>query len=370
MTTNQRHGLHKFYIRLIMKKIPLESYDIVIGDASLSLQEVLRDRRYTQIAVLVDEHTSHHCLPKVKDIIPAATVIEISSGEQNKIMSVCESIWSQMASARMDRQSLLINLGGGVIGDMGGFAASCFMRGIDFIQVPTTLLAQVDASVGGKLAIDFQNYKNYIGLFCNPIAVLVDPQFLKTLPPRELRSGYAEMIKHGLIKSSTIWDRLSGMESIYDITWDDEITASIGVKRDVITEDPKELGMRKVLNFGHTIGHALESYALHTTAPLLHGEAIALGMIAESFLSKELLSLSEISLNNIVAHIKEVYHDLSLVSLDHSNEVFDYMGADKKNRGGEIRTALLQDIGQATFDIPLSKHDVERALAFTKVVMS
>ncbi len=353
-----------------MKKIPLESYDVIIGDASQGLAKALENQEYSHVAVLVDEHTSAYCLPRIQEVIPQATVISISSGEKNKTLPVCESIWSQMAKAKMDRHSLMVNLGGGVIGDMGGFAASCFMRGIDFIQVPTTLLSQVDASVGGKLAIDFQSFKNFIGLFCDPLAVLVDPEFLKTLPAAELRSGYAEMIKHGLIKSSSIWDRLGALPSISDMSWDEEIAASITIKRDVVTEDPKERGLRKILNFGHTIGHALESYALDTEAPLLHGEAIALGMIAESYLSKELLSLSEISLNSIVAHIKKVYSDLSLAPLDHPDDIFELMGADKKNKAGQIRAALLEDIGHATYDKVLNQTHVEQALAFTKVVMS
>ena len=308
-----------------MKKIPLEDYNIIIGDGDQSLRYVLEHKEYTRICVLVDEHTASSCLPRVQDAVPDAHVIKISSGEQNKSLSVCEQIWSQMASAKMDRHSLMINLGGGVIGDMGGFAASCYMRGIDFIQVPTTLLSQVDASVGGKLAIDFQAYKNFIGLFCNPVAVIVDPSFLETLPSAQLRSGYAEMIKHGLIKSKPIWHRLSGLDSISDISWDEEIYASIMIKKEVVIEDPREQGLRKILNFGHTIGHALESYALDTSAPLLHGEAIALGMIAESFLSSKILSLSEMSLNSIIAHIKRVYPDLSLESLSFPKDVFELM---------------------------------------------
>jgi len=353
-----------------MKKISLESYDVIIGDIGQSLSDTLKDKDYTHIAVLVDEHTSECCLPSIQGVVPKASVIKISSGEQHKTLPVCESIWSQMVIAKMDRHSLMINLGGGVIGDMGGFAASCFMRGIDFIQVPTTLLAQVDASVGGKLAIDFQTYKNFIGLFCDPLAVLVDPKFLKTLPEAQLRSGYAEVIKHGLIKSSVIWDNLSGLDSIEEIRWDDEIASSIMIKRDVVTADPRERGQRKILNFGHTIGHALESFALSSSAPLLHGEAIALGMIAESYLSKELLSLSEISLNSITDHIKKVYPDLSLESLSHPDEVFDLMGADKKNKGGHILAALLEEIGRATYDVALDKAQVKKALAFTKVVLS
>jgi len=339
-----------------MKKIHLQQYDVCIGDIHQSLSDYLRDKSYTRIVI---EHT-------VSDYV----VIKISSGEEHKSLSSCEHIWSEMAAHQMDRHSLLINLGGGVIGDMGGFAASCYMRGIDFIQIPTSLLSQVDASVGGKLAIDFMSYKNFIGLFCDPKAVLVDPAFLKTLPPEQLRSGYAEMIKHGLIKSVPIWDRLSSHDDLSGIDWLDEITASIMIKKEVVAEDPKEQGLRKILNFGHTIGHALESYALSSSSPLLHGEAIALGMIAESYLSKELYTLSEDSLVKITQHIKTIYHNIPLESLDQLDKVYVLMGSDKKNKGGEVRSALLNYIGQAKYDITLSKEQVGAALAFTKVAMS
>lgn len=353
-----------------MKKISLQSYDVTIGDIGQSLSEYLSGREYTHVAILVDENTRQHCLPKIIDSVSDHLLIQISSGETHKSLSSCEYIWSAMAEAQMDRHGLLINLGGGVIGDMGGFVASCYMRGIDFIQIPTTVLSQVDASVGGKLAIDFKSFKNFIGLFCNPKAVLVDPSFIHTLSPEQLRSGYAEMIKHGLIGSVQIWDRLSAREDLKSIDWAREISESIQIKKRVVTEDPKELGLRKVLNFGHTIGHALESYSLQTDLPLLHGEAIALGMIAESYISKEVLSLSEISLAAVSSHIKNVYNGIPLESLDHLDEIYQLMGADKKNKGGQIKAALLEDIGTAVFDITLEKDVVKRALAFTKVEMS
>lgn len=353
-----------------MKKISLANYDVTIGDISQSLGLYLSDRSYTKIAVLVDEQTKEYCLPKITPVLSEYILIEITSGESHKTLGTCEQIWSKMGSAQMDRHSLMINLGGGVIGDMGGFAASCYMRGIDFIQIPTTLLSQVDASVGGKLAIDFQSYKNFIGLFCDPQTVLVDPDFILTLSSSLVRSGYAEMIKHGLIQSKDIWHRLSSLVSISEMAWADEIYESILIKKQVVEEDPREGGLRKILNFGHTIGHALESYALHTEYPLLHGEAIALGMIAEAHISKSILSLSEISLTQITAHIRDVYHDIPLDSLNHSDRIYQLMGADKKNKGGKIRAALLEDIGQATYDITLDLSMVEEALAFTKVELT
>jgi len=343
---------------------------IMIGEVSTSLSDYLADKSYSSIGVIVDEKTRRYCLPLIEQTLGDHHVIEIMSGEENKSLETCQYIWTKMANAKMDRHGLLINLGGGVIGDMGGFAASCYMRGMDFIQIPTTLLSQVDASVGGKLAVDFQSYKNFIGLFCNPKTVLIDPKFLDTLPPRELRSGYAEIIKHGLIHAKPIWDRLSTFTELATVDWPVEIADSVEIKKEVVSSDPKEQGLRKILNFGHTIGHALESFSLGSEEPLLHGEAIAIGMVAEAYLSHTLLSLSEISLNTITQYIKQIYHDLPLSSLDHLDEVFVLMGADKKNKGGEVRTSLLKEIGEATFDITLQKEDVERALAFTKVALS
>ncbi len=354
-----------------MKTIELEDYKILLGPVGDSLNAFLKDKNYTKMCVLVDEHTREHCLPLISDSLSEnVLLLEIKSGEQYKCLPTCESIWAAMAASHFDRHSLMINLGGGVIGDMGGFVASCYMRGIDFIQIPTTVLSQVDASVGGKLAVDFNGFKNFIGLFNNPKTVLIDPTFIDTLPPEEIRSGYAEMIKHGLINSAEIWNRLKASLDYKKIDWPEEIHESVLVKKDVVESDPEEKGRRKILNFGHTIGHAIESYALTSDKPLLHGEAIGLGMIAESFLSRDLCGLSEDAVTEITAFLNPIYGKVSLDALDHMDKVLDLMKSDKKNKGGKILFALLEDIGKATHDIEATKEQIIGAITELKGLLA
>ena len=241
---------------------------------------------FSKVAVIVDNNTKKYCYPVVADALPDHVTIEISSGEEHKNLNTCQKIWGTLTDNAFDRKSLVVNLGGGVIGDMGGFCAATYKRGIEFINIPTTLLAQVDASIGGKLGIDFQNFKNHIGVFQNPLRVFLDAKFFETLPKEELRSGYAEIIKHCLIRDSEKFDQItkSGYENLdfFELT-----KHSVQVKNDVVLEDPTEKGLRKILNFGHTIGHAIESYYLEKPGKkLLHGEAIAVGMICEAYLSK------------------------------------------------------------------------------------
>ena len=348
------------------KKITLSDYNINFGPIASSLKAYLETKSYTKIVLLVDENSRKHCLPLISDCITDDTLLlEIKSGEKFKCLPTCESIWAAMASAQFDRHSLMINLGGGVIGDMGGFIASCYMRGIDFIQIPTTLLSQVDASVGGKLAIDFKGFKNFIGLFKNPQAVLIDTQFLKTLPAEELRSGYAEMIKHGLIRSKEIWRDLSEIENPAKRVWADEIFHSVAVKKDVVTEDPTEQGLRKILNFGHTIGHAIESLSLTTDKPLLHGEAIGLGMIAETYLSEQTNELSSEATEAVVLYLSQIYKGVHADTLSKEDKLIELMKSDKKNKGGKTLFVLLDQIGQATFDHEVEEAEVKKALQRT-----
>ncbi len=356
---------------LIMRHIiELSDYNISIGPIKSTLREYLSERIYSKIAILVDECTSIHCLPLIKNLITQPLIITIQSGEKNKVLETTKQIWSKLADAGFDRHSLMINLGGGVIGDMGGFAASCYMRGIDFIQVPTTLLSQVDASIGGKLAIDFKGLKNFIGLFQNPCAVLIDPVFLSTLSVREKRSGYAEMIKHGLIRDKVIWSRLRSYESWEHTDWNYEIYQSVLIKKAIVEIDPKEIGIRKILNFGHTIGHAVESLALNSKSPLLHGEAIAIGMVAESVLSCLSTGLSSSALQNIVSFIRKIYTDLPLESLDNIEEIKSIMNSDKKNKDGKIMFSLLEGEGRCTYDKVTTKDQIEQCVKRTYEMLS
>ncbi len=347
-----------------MKEIKLDQYSVVLGDANDAINQYLKDKDYSSITVIVDENTRSNCLDRIN--ISAScplSVIEIQSGEIYKNMATCEMIWESMSKQFVDRHGLVVNLGGGVIGDLGGFVASCYMRGIDFVQIPTSLLSQVDASIGGKLAVDFKGLKNFIGLFKNPNQVIVDSKFLRTLPKEELRSGYAEMLKHALIRDKEIWDQLKKLNWSEAISYND-IYESISVKKNVVEEDPTEKGLRKILNFGHTIGHAVETLSFSTKHPLLHGEAIGLGMICESYLSSMKLDLSQSELNEITSTLLSIYHDLDLGLLSRSEEIITLLTSDKKNKGGKLLFSLIEYIGSGVFDIEITPIEIQQSLDY------
>ena len=310
------------------------------GDLRESFPAWLRGRSCSQVWILADENTRRHCLPlfALKTGLPADTnIIEIPAGESHKNLDTCAQIWRAMLDARLDRNALVVNLGGGVTGDIGGFCAATWKRGVDFVQVPTTLLSMTDAAIGGKLGIDFQGVKNTIGVFKNPAAVFVDPVFLQTLPERELRSGLAEVIKHALIGDPALWRRIQsdGVTWSHPVThdyWIDALRASIAVKVRVVQEDPFEKGLRAILNFGHTVGHALESYYLDTADPLTHGEAVAIGMICETALSGE--KTQEIA-SVIMRHFP--HRPVPAAAFP---ALWDLMQQDKKNALGKVRMAL------------------------------
>jgi 3-dehydroquinate synthase len=289
-------------------------------------------------------------------------LIEVTPGEENKNIDFCIGIWRMLLDFGADRNSIIINLGGGVITDMGGFAASTFKRGIDFVQVPTTLLSQVDASVGGKTGIDMENVKNIIGTFTQPKAVYIHTPFLKTLSDRELRSGYAEVIKHGLIYDVSLFKKLKGIVP-KDLN-DEIIYRSIEIKNEVVINDPFEKGLRKILNYGHTIGHAVESYSLkHDKVPLLHGEAIAIGFICEAYLSQKRNGLKEEELSVIVDTIRTTYPAYKLNKSNYP-DLIDIMKNDKKNNAGQISFSLLSQIGKCSYDIYCTEEEIVESLDY------
>lgn len=303
---------------------------------------------YSRLFILVDENSLKHCYPQLVEQIEYfkdAEIIEIESGEENKSLEVCAQIWSTLSELGADRKSLFVNIGGGVIGDMGGFIASTFKRGISFINIPTTLLAQVDASVGGKTGIDLNHLKNEIGVFSNPAAVFINSGFLRTLDKRQLLSGFAEIIKHGLIADAELWKKIQGSELSDSDTLEELIEASVNIKNKVVQKDPKEAGLRKILNFGHTIGHAIETYSLDTKKPLLHGEAIAVGMICEAWLSHKICKLSKAELKAITQFILKTYRNISIREMSY-DKLAGLMGHDKKNEKGTINFSLLSAIGK------------------------
>ncbi|MBI1225749.1 MAG: 3-dehydroquinate synthase [Bacteroidetes bacterium] len=355
-----------------MIKLSLNEYDISIGEMGEPLRALVAEGAYTKIAVLVDNNIYRHCLPYfLQNIDFEVVAIEVLAGELNKGLDTCRFVWSEMMRLGLDRRSLLINLGGGVVGDMGGFCAATYLRGIDFVQVPTTLLSQVDASVGGKLAIDFNGVKNSIGIFQNPKAVLVDPAFLKTLPESEIRSGFAEVFKHALIADAGQWRELQQITDLLAVDWAKYLAPSLSIKQRIVEEDPIEKGIRKALNFGHTIGHAVESVSLGITnqslitnhQSLLHGEAVALGIICESWLSHKILGMPKSELDEIVAFVKRFYPHWPLSETDFP-AIFDIMKKDKKNVGGRINFTLLPAIGEARIDQYCEAEMIEEALRF------
>ena len=346
-----------------MNKIDLHSYSICFNSAKQQLKSLLAEIDYSSLFVLMDENTMMHCLPIIADILPEQTrYIHIESGEIHKNLQTCEHIWNTLLEKGADRNSVLINLGGGVIGDMGGFCAATYMRGIRFIQVPTTLLSMVDASVGSKLGVDFQKAKNMIGLFQDPIAVIIDSFFLNTLPQAELRSGFAEVIKHALIRDIVLWKKLLLFNSMDEIDiWDEIIYKSVQIKQKIVVEDPREKGLRKILNFGHTIGHALESHFLDSSVPLLHGEAVAWGMYAEAALSEKHHDLSGAQLSQIQNYIHKIYSDKKPSSWPLDALLF-FMRKDKKNVGQKISFSLLSEIGICTPDHFVEESNIEKVL--------
>ena len=321
-----------------MKEIKAIDYSIWIGKNSFSKLDI---SNYSQVAILVDENTKRDCLSKLPQI-ENALIIEIKSGEEYKNISTCSFIWKQLTINNFDRNSLLINLGGGVIGDMGGFCAATYKRGLEFIHIPTTLLAMVDASVGGKLGIDFKGFKNQIGLFNNPKAVLISSEFLETLAESELKSGFAEVVKHALISDNSLWLKLKNTP-FTDLDWEDIIDTSIQIKNKIVLADPFEKGERKKLNFGHTFGHAIESYYLEKGTPISHGEAVFMGMILETKIS----DLSETEKNEIKNY---VLSNFSLPYTPKKSNLHKFLLNDKKNQNEKINFTLLSGIGNCSID--------------------
>lgn len=329
-----------------MKEILSSNYSIWIGKDSLSKLNV---KSYSKVAILVDENTKKNCLYKLPKI-EQPIIIEIPSGEKNKNITTCNLIWKELTNNKFDRDSIIINLGGGVIGDIGGFCASTYKRGIDFIHIPTTLLAMADASIGGKLAVDFKNLKNQIGLFSNPKSVIINPDFLNTLPEDQIISGFAEIVKHALISNKSFWETIKETP-FKKLVWEEIITISSELKNNIILNDPKERGERKKLNFGHTFGHAIESYYLEKGTPILHGEGVFMGMILET----EISLLSNLEKNEIKNYILS---NFALPYTPAKVELLKFLQNDKKNKAEKINFSLLESIGKCTIDNLLTEDEL------------
>lgn len=318
---------------------------------------------FSQVFVLTDENTKTHCYPILQPYLPSHRLITIPAGEPFKTLTTCQMVWQALTRHQADRQALVINLGGGVVCDLGGFCAATYKRGIAFWHVPTTLLAQVDAAYGGKLGVDFQGFKNMLGAFRQPELTLVWRGFLQTLPRREARSGLAEMLKHGLIADAEHWKAVSAQ------AWGDHpatalIKASAQIKWHFIRQDPMEKSIRKALNFGHTVGHAVESYCLsHAPLDLLHGEAIAIGMVCEAWLSHQIANLPADQLQQITQKIKATFGQchFSPAALSTITQLAFH---DKKNQRGNINCSLIPKIGQVNINQKIEENDLKKSLEY------
>jgi 3-dehydroquinate synthase len=334
-----------------MNTIQSDNYPIYFNNSIDELANFIKKGNYSRFFILTDENTGVQCLPIVKNKIDGLgdyDLIEINAGEESKDIDFCIGVWKMLIDFGADRKSLLINLGGGVVTDLGGFAASTFKRGIDFVHVPTTLLSQVDASVGGKTGIDIDSIKNIIGTFTQPKAVFIEYDFLKTLPARQILSGLAEMLKHGLIADASYWEQLKSSDLKKPAA--QLVYRSVEIKNVITIEDPTEKGIRKALNFGHTIGHAVETYSLiNDKDSLSHGEAIAIGMICESYLSYKKTGLSADELSEITRVFSDLYPRYTIAESSFE-ALFAIMQKDKKNQDGKINCTLLTHIGQCNID--------------------
>lgn len=322
---------------------------------------------HDKIFILLDEITMKKCLPLIKDIpiLKDAQTISIPNTDIHKDIESLATVWKALSDKQATRHSCLINVGGGMVTDLGGFAASTFKRGLNFINIPTTLLAMVDASVGGKTGINFNGLKNEVGVFNNSNAVIIDTDFLKTLDTANLCSGYAEMLKHGLINNKAMWADLIS----FDITTpdlsklQDMVADSIKVKERVVEEDPRETGIRKALNLGHTVGHAFEAFAMLHNRPILHGYAVAYGIICELYLSCIKEKFPVITMRKTVNYIKETYSSFTFTCDDY-NALLELMRHDKKNTSGIINFTLLKDIGDIALNQTATKQEIYEALDF------
>ncbi|QCX52316.1 3-dehydroquinate synthase [Elizabethkingia sp. JS20170427COW] len=329
------------------------------------LNQYISENQPSLLLILVDENTHEHCLPtllgNLETDIPFE-IIEIEPGEEVKNIETATLLWEVLTDFGTDRNALMINLGGGVITDMGGFVASTYKRGIKFINIPTTLLAMVDASIGGKTGIDHGFYKNIVGTFSLPEKIFAYPKFLQTLEFTQLRSGFAEMLKHGLIASESHWNNLKNIELTPE-NLEAFVVDSMNVKQQVVEADFKEKNLRKTLNFGHTIGHAIESLFLQAEHTIPHGEAVTAGMVMEAHLSFSSQLISKEILDEITNTIFKVYPQLPIEEFD-KNDIFNLMLNDKKNIGGKIKFSIIDAIGHCLYDYEVSRAQIDEAIDY------
>lgn len=345
-------------------------YSIEVGpiEESSFNSVLLNNYAHSKIVIIVDENTHDSCLEYLLttfDVLKEAEVMLLPAGEENKVMEVCFQVWEALSEYQVGRKDLIINLGGGVVTDMGGFIASIFKRGIDFMHIPTSLLAMVDAAIGGKTGIDLGPLKNQLGVFAHPKMIYVDPIFLGSLPAEEFLNGYAEMLKHGLIYDKALWDKLKVMNDLAQMADVETLMQCIAVKQTIVEQDPLEKGIRKVLNYGHTVGHAIEGYFMDKE-PVAHGHAVAIGMLAEAHIAYKRTTLA-----------KEAFHEIETIILQHFpmihleegdiTEIIRLTLHDKKNEQNKINCTLLSAIGDSMIDCFVSTDEISEALNYLTI---
>jgi 3-dehydroquinate synthase len=347
-----------------MKEIFTKEYKIYFGNDVLEqLSETLIEMSYSKVFVLIDENTKKYCWPILSSYLLDTITIEIKSGEASKNILTASKVWESLQENYADRRAVLINLGGGVLSDLGGFVAATYKRGIDFINIPTTLLAMVDAAVGGKQGLDMDSHKNVVGLFKHPTSIFIYPDFLKTLEKSELKNGFVELCKHGLIDDKKLWDKLqitneNDLELLTPL-----IYQSIKIKVAIVKKDPLEKDVRKSLNFGHTIGHAFETFSLiHDKKPLKHGEAVVIGIICEAWLSMNKGWITQSELESIKLFFNNrfpVYKHQFNIDL-----LLQYMRNDKKNHNGQINFSLLKKLGKSKIDVTCTDQIISDSIQY------
>lgn len=352
-----------------MTSIQTETYSIHFNsECYTQLNHYISNENFSKIFILVDSNSHALCLPLFLEQVSTGLeieIIEIETGEQHKTIDTCMGVWNTLSELGCDRKSLMINIGGGVVTDLGGFVASTFKRGINYINVPTTLLAMVDASVGGKTGVDLGNIKNQIGVINSSEMVLIDTNYLNTLPQNQMKSGLAEMLKHGLIYSTSYWNEFLDLSKLNLVDLDRLIYESVLIKYDIVSQDPKEQHLRKTLNFGHTLGHAIESYFLEhdQKKELLHGEAVAIGMILACFLSNQLFDFPESRLKEVSSTILSIFSKVDFVKEDYQ-PIIDLLIFDKKNEHGKILFVLLEDIGKTKVNVQVENNLIKASFNY------
>jgi len=348
------------------KKINMQQTDFLYSipeNLEAHIRSFLENHHYSSVWVLCDQNTRRHCLPLIKSFLPASSrILSIAAGEESKSLDSCQKIWAALGEKKADRNALLICLGGGMVCDLGAFAASVYKRGIDFVLMPTSLLAMSDACLGGKTGIDLGGFKNQLGTFSLPKDIWVLPDFLKTLPEYELLSGMAEIVKHALCGNADSWNNLRKTD-VNRQNWSKLLTESLSFKAGIVAEDPKEKSTRKILNAGHTVGHALESYFLGIGNPQSHGFCVAAGLVVEGRIALEQGLLSESELIQVEEFVYATFGVLPFFKTD-IPKIAAFCKQDKKNKNGKILAALFGPIGQCQTDREITEKEIRNALRY------